>query len=112
MSRVVQFISSSGERRVGAVRDDQVLDLTAAHGWQSTRDIFQAAIDRAAMRAGKGSSELYLAEWRRDTRRCENDLRHEASSEVEKLNSQYSNEVLEQMVKSKGYAVESETSNR
>ena len=46
MSRVVQFISSSGERRVGAVRDDQVLDLTTAHGWQTTRQIFQAAIDR------------------------------------------------------------------
>ena len=27
---------------------------------------FQEAIDRAAMRAGKGSSDAYLAEWRRD----------------------------------------------
>ncbi|MDP7205395.1 MAG: hypothetical protein QGH11_07500, partial [Pirellulaceae bacterium] len=47
MNRVVQFISESGDRRVGVVRDDQVLDLTAAHGWQSTRELFQAAIDRS-----------------------------------------------------------------
>ena len=29
-------------------------------------DRFQEAIDRAAMRAGKGGSEAYLAEWRRE----------------------------------------------
>jgi hypothetical protein len=45
MIRVVQFISSSGERRVGAIRDGQVIDLTTGHGWQSTRELFQAAID-------------------------------------------------------------------
>ncbi len=28
---------------------------------------FQEAIDRAAMRAGKGSSDAYLEEWRRET---------------------------------------------
>ena len=28
---------------------------------------FPAAIDRAAMRAGKGGSEEYLADWRRET---------------------------------------------
>lgn len=72
---------------------------------------FQAAIDRAAMRAGKGSSELYLAEWRRDSRRCERDLEGEASREAEKLESQYSDELLEQLVKDKGKAVAPEASN-
>ena len=28
---------------------------------------FETAIDRAAMRAGKGSSDAYIAEWRRET---------------------------------------------
>ena len=28
---------------------------------------FQEAIDRAAMRAGKGSSGAYIVEWRRET---------------------------------------------
>ena len=46
MIRVIQFVSSSGDRRVGFVLDDQVLDLTSAHGWQSTLEVFHAAIDR------------------------------------------------------------------
>ena len=36
---------------------------------------FQEAIDRAAMRAGKGSSEAYLNEWHRKTISCGDDLR-------------------------------------
>ncbi len=63
---------------------------------------FQTAIDRAAMRAGKGSSELYLSEWRRESRGCDNDLEGQARREAEKLEAQYSGELLEQMVKDKG----------
>ena len=43
---------------------------------------FQEAIDRAAMRAGKGSSDAYLSEWRRDSRHCSDDLEAEESGEV------------------------------
>ena len=43
---LIQFISPSGDRRVGAIQDDQVIDLTVGHGWQSTLELFQAAIDR------------------------------------------------------------------
>ena len=35
---------------------------------------FQAAYDRAAMRAGKGSSDAYLSEWRREASTCGDDL--------------------------------------
>ena len=35
---------------------------------------FQSAIDRAAMRAGKGSSDAYLSEWRREASTCGDDL--------------------------------------
>ena len=35
---------------------------------------FQEAVDRAAMRAGKGSSDAYLADWRRTPRECGDDL--------------------------------------
>ena len=34
---------------------------------------FAEAIDRAAMRAGKGSSEAYMADWRRDIKNIETD---------------------------------------
>ena len=35
---------------------------------------FQAAIDRAAMRAGKGGSDAYLDEWRRATTAIDSEL--------------------------------------
>lgn len=35
---------------------------------------FHEAIDRAAMRAGKGSSDAYLSEWRRETSQLDSSL--------------------------------------
>ena len=64
---------------------------------------FQEAIDRAAMRAGKGTSDAYLADWKRSAPRpCGEDLEAEARTEAEKLEAQYSDETLEQMVRNKG----------
>ena len=39
---------------------------------------FQEAIDRAAMRAGEGSSDAYLREWRREASTCSDDLEEAA----------------------------------
>ena len=44
---------------------------------------FQHAIDRAAMRAGRGSSDKYLEDWRRVSQLCEGDLDQAVSEEVE-----------------------------
>ncbi len=63
---------------------------------------FQEAIDRAAMRAGKGSSDLYLAEWRRDTRSCSGDPANAANDEAQRLEQTYDDARLESLVKSKG----------
>ncbi|MFQ6022151.1 MAG: virulence factor [Acidiferrobacterales bacterium] len=63
---------------------------------------FQKAVDRAAMRAGKGSSDLYLAEWRREPRRCGDDLSAEAEAEAARLEARYSDEQLERLIKSGG----------
>lgn len=64
---------------------------------------FQEAIDRAAMRAGKGSSDAYLADWKRsEPRPCGNDLDAEASAEAERLETAYSDADLEQLIRSKG----------
>ena len=42
---------------------------------------FQEAVDRAAMRAGKGSSDAYLADWKRsDPTPCGDDLRADAGA--------------------------------
>ncbi len=46
-------------------------------------DRFQEAVDRAAMRAGKGSSDLYLAEWKRSAATpCGDDIEQEAADEA------------------------------
>ena len=69
-------------------------------------DRFQDAIDRAAMRAGKGSSDAYLAEWRRETTQCEvgNDLDSFAAEEARKLEQDYSDERLDELIRSHGSA--------
>lgn len=67
---------------------------------------FQVAIDRAAMRAGKGSSDLYIEEWRREARACGNELEAEARLEAEKLEAAFSDVLLDRMAKAGGVRVE------
>jgi hypothetical protein len=64
---------------------------------------FQEAVDRAAMRAGKGSSDAYLADWARSAPRpCGDDLEAEASAEAARLESKFTDEDLERLVRAKG----------
>jgi hypothetical protein len=64
---------------------------------------FQEAVDRAAMRAGKGSSDAYLADWKRsDPVPCGEDLQAEAASEAAKLEAKYTDEDLERLIRAKG----------
>lgn len=65
-------------------------------------DRFQAAIDRAAMRAGKGSSDAYIADWRREAAACGDDLEASAAAEAARIEQAYSDDDLEQMIKAKG----------
>ena len=67
---------------------------------------FQEAIDRAAMRAGKGSSDAYIAEWRRETvRDASNDnLGRIAQREAARLESEFSDERLMQLIRMHGSA--------
>ncbi|MFI4868291.1 MAG: virulence factor [Steroidobacterales bacterium] len=64
---------------------------------------FQEAVDRAAMRAGKGSSDAYLADWKRSPPRlCGDDLQAAAAAEAAVLEARYSDEDLERMIRAKG----------
>ena len=63
---------------------------------------FAVAIDRAAMRAGKGSSKAYLDEWRRESRPVETDVEAAVRAEVDRLVARFPEEVLESAVKSGG----------
>lgn len=74
---------------------------------------FQHAIDRAAMRAGKGGSDEYLSDWRRETSQAASDLAPQQLAEqlAASLEQQYSQARLAQLVKSFGRAVEAPASS-
>lgn len=67
---------------------------------------FQEAIDRAAMRAGKGSSEAYLSEWRRESTELETaeDLRALAELTAGELEAQFSDQQLHALIRNHGSA--------
>jgi hypothetical protein len=69
---------------------------------------FQKAIDRAAMRAGKGSSDAYISEWRRESSSVVTDagLLEVAEQEIRRLESEFSDEALLQLIRSNGAAGE------
>lgn len=66
---------------------------------------FQAAIDRAAMRAGKGGSDAYLEEWRRVTTSLDSDQSaQELAVQIGKaIESEVTDEMLANWVKNKGF---------
>jgi len=63
---------------------------------------FQQAIDRAAMRAGRGSSEAYLADWRRESAAVEGDVEALVAARVAELEQAFPEEYLERVVKNGG----------
>ena len=81
-----QVIGQQGRTRVKKVLDGR----------------FAVAIDRAAMRAGKGSSHAYLDEWRREGRSFEGDLQAAVESEVARLEVEFPDDLLEITVKAGG----------
>lgn len=65
---------------------------------------FQEAIDRAAMRAGKGSSDAYMEDWRRDRSPCSAELQEVADKAAAEIIAHYNEEYLEALTKAKGVA--------
>ncbi len=65
---------------------------------------FQEAIDRAAMRAGKGGSDAYMSEWRREatTLDTDADAASIARDTAQELESRFSDEQLLELVRSHG----------
>ena len=63
---------------------------------------FAEAIDRAAMRAGRGSSDAYLEDWRRVAEDVDGDLEALVAERVKSLESEFSDEWLEAVVKAGG----------
>jgi len=63
---------------------------------------FAKAIDRAAMRAGRGSSDAYLEDWRRESEDVDGDLEVLVNERVAELEGQFDDEFLETVVKAGG----------
>lgn len=63
---------------------------------------FAKAIDRAAMRAGRGSSDAYLEDWRRETEMVDGDLEAIVADRVAMLEARFDSDYLETVVKAGG----------
>ena len=63
---------------------------------------FATAIDRAAMRAGRGSSDAYLEDWRRVSEEVDGDLEALVNGRVAALEQEFDEETLERTVKAGG----------
>ena len=66
---------------------------------------FQEAIDRAAMRAGRGSSDQYLEDWRRVSTNHTGSPGEAARAEAERLEKTFDDGLLEKMIKAGGKSV-------
>lgn len=80
--------------------------VIAKRGRESARAMlsqrFQEAIDRAAMRAGKGGADAYLEEWRRESEPCGDDLQAAADAAAAEFEARYSDEQLDALAKARG----------
>ncbi len=70
---------------------------------------FQEAIDRAAMRAGKGSSNAYIAEWKRESEKYDSDMTSKdideiLTQEIASIEKRYTDNDLLKLVRNHGKA--------
>ena len=63
---------------------------------------FQRAIDRAAMRAGKGCSDVYLSDWCREMTTCGDNLDAEAHAGANRLEELYTDDDLLALIRAHG----------
>ena len=66
---------------------------------------FERDIDRAAMVAGLTGSDQYVAEWRRMSRPCSDDLQAEAAAEASRIETEYTRERVNRLVANGGWEV-------
>ena len=70
----------------------------------SLGDRFQTASDRAAARAARTGADDYLDEWREERSPCADDLEAAINNAMERIESQFPNDVLDERVRNGGWA--------
>lgn len=66
------------------------------------RPRFQAAIDKAASRAGKRAYDDYIEEWRKIQRACGDDIEAQVRAESDRLEAEYTRHRLAELIVSGG----------
>ena len=68
---------------------------------------FEQAIDRAAMKIGAEDTDAYLAEWRKaEPYVVDGDQAEVAQSEYARLNAEYNQEKIKQLIANDGWAIQ------
>lgn len=67
-------------------------------------DRFMVAVDGAATRAKKTTTDEYIAEWREETRPCGSDLQAQADLEAKRIDEEYPPELIRTYVRNLGWA--------
>ena len=70
-------------------------------------DRFMVAVDAAATKAGKTSTDDYIAEWREESRLCDEDLQSEVDRETAHITEAYPADLIKTYVRNGGWASES-----
>jgi cvfA/B/C family virulence factor len=65
-------------------------------------DRFQEAIDTAATRVGLIGTDEYMAEWHKQKRPCGDELEAEVKTEAERLELEFTDEILDELSKTGG----------
>jgi len=63
---------------------------------------FAKAIDRAAMRAGRGSSDAYLEDWRRDATEVSGEIKQLVDEKISEFEKEFNDSHLESLIKAGG----------
>lgn len=67
-------------------------------------DRFMVAVDGAATRAKKTSTDDYIGEWREETRACGEDIQAEADAEARRIERDYPPDLVRLYVRNGGWA--------
>lgn len=105
---------SEGNRLITISWRDIPAQVTARNGRKKMSvqlsERFQRAIDKAATRAGKRTTNEYLGEWRRTETPCGADLAAAADEAAAELESRFTNKVLLQYVDNDGFRPDADDS--
>ena len=72
---------------------------------------FAEAIDKAAMRAGMAGTDAYLEQWRQESVKCGNDLQAAVDAAAARLEQDYDDARLAELVRSGGVEAEEQGQN-